>query len=498
MCALAKKSFIKSTTILGSSYLFILLYLYAAVSKLLDFETFTIQLAQSPLLSAYASIISWLVPGIEIAIAILLMFPRFRTIALYAAFILMVMFTAYIYIILNFSDFIPCSCGGVLEKLSWTQHLFFNIFFIILAGVAVFFAGRYSSKKTLLLLVTLSIIGIGIVALLFVFSEKKMHRNNAFVRRYPHHPIVPKDTLDLSYNSYYFAGRGNNAIYFGNFTAPLHVLSLSATTVDTISLRIDLPKNEIKYKYPRLRILDSLFYLFDGTVPIIHIGNLKKWKVIKTYHPLAYFTFAEPISANSMVIRSVSSLNGNNVLGIIELDSIPKVTMHPDVLTGNLDGYFDRDGQLIYNERLHKIIYVYYYKNKYVSALPDFSNVQLLKTIDTISLPQIDVKELEAAKEIHIGGMSTLVNRLSSSYGNYLFINSDRLGRFESEQILKEASIIDVYNIREKTYQFSFYLYHHNTEKLRSFNVYGNMLYALIGNKLYTFKIKEAFLNLEE
>src|SRR5690606_38729529 len=81
--------------------LFIVLFVYAATSKLLDFETFTVQLAQSPLLSAYAGIVAWAVPGLEILIAILLTIPKYRIPALYVAFTLMVMFTAYIYIILN-------------------------------------------------------------------------------------------------------------------------------------------------------------------------------------------------------------------------------------------------------------------------------------------------------------------------------------------------------------------------------------------------------------
>src|SRR5690606_8338155 len=119
MFATLNRKAVRSSVVNGICYLFVLLFVYAAVSKLLDFETFRVQLAQSPLLSAYAGIIAWLVPGVEILIALLLIIPRFRVVALYSSFLLMVMFTAYIYIILNYSDFVPCSCGGVLEKLSW-------------------------------------------------------------------------------------------------------------------------------------------------------------------------------------------------------------------------------------------------------------------------------------------------------------------------------------------------------------------------------------------
>lgn len=117
--------------------LLILLFVYAAVSKFLVFDEFKIQIGQSPVLTAYTTWFAWGVPFIEILISLMLVVPRFRLLALYAAFTLMVMFTTYIFIILNFSDFIPCSCGGVLEKLSWTEHLIFNIVFVVFAFIGV-------------------------------------------------------------------------------------------------------------------------------------------------------------------------------------------------------------------------------------------------------------------------------------------------------------------------------------------------------------------------
>jgi uncharacterized membrane protein YphA (DoxX/SURF4 family) len=114
-----------------------MLFVYAATSKLLDYQNFTIQLGQSPLLSPFAGILAWAVPGLELVISLFLLLPKYRLAALFASFSLMAMFTAYIYIILNYSAFIPCSCGGVLEKMTWDQHLLFNIAFIILAALAV-------------------------------------------------------------------------------------------------------------------------------------------------------------------------------------------------------------------------------------------------------------------------------------------------------------------------------------------------------------------------
>lgn len=119
-------------------YLFIVLFIYAAVSKLMDFENFQIQLAQSPLLSAYAGFISYAVIIVEIVIVLLLCIKRTQQIGLYASYGLMLAFTVYIYLIINYSDFVPCSCGGILEKLGWTEHLIFNLIFVVLAVIAIY------------------------------------------------------------------------------------------------------------------------------------------------------------------------------------------------------------------------------------------------------------------------------------------------------------------------------------------------------------------------
>ena len=117
--------------------LFVLLFIYTAVSKLMDYDETELSMSKSPIITEFAHILVWLVPVLEIVISLLLLWPKSTLWGLYSAFGLMVMFTAYIVFILNFSDHIPCSCGGVISSLSWSQHLIFNIAFIILALIAI-------------------------------------------------------------------------------------------------------------------------------------------------------------------------------------------------------------------------------------------------------------------------------------------------------------------------------------------------------------------------
>jgi len=119
------------------SFLFVLLFIYAASSKLFDFQKFQVQLAKSPLVAPFVGWIIWFVPVIEISVAVLLTIKKYQLIALYAAFTVMVSFTSYIIAILNFSEYIPCSCGGILQNMTWQQHLVFNIVFVGLGLVAI-------------------------------------------------------------------------------------------------------------------------------------------------------------------------------------------------------------------------------------------------------------------------------------------------------------------------------------------------------------------------
>jgi hypothetical protein len=127
--------------------LFIVLFVYAAVSKIIDVSKFKVQVGLSPLLTAFADWVVWGIPSIEILLALMLSSRRLRLIGLFGSFGLMVIFTTYIIAILEFSDFVPCSCGGILETLGWKEHLIFNLFFACLAVVGITLESRNRSEQ---------------------------------------------------------------------------------------------------------------------------------------------------------------------------------------------------------------------------------------------------------------------------------------------------------------------------------------------------------------
>jgi uncharacterized membrane protein YphA (DoxX/SURF4 family) len=141
---LLKESYKKSFIDLAA-FLFIFLFTYAAVSKLIDHQKFRVQLGQSPILTPVAGWIAWIIPAAEILISVLLVLPAYRIVGLYASFGIMVMFTSYIIAITRFSEYIPCSCGGVLQHMNWNQHLLFNLLLVLLSLTSILF---YQNKLT--------------------------------------------------------------------------------------------------------------------------------------------------------------------------------------------------------------------------------------------------------------------------------------------------------------------------------------------------------------
>jgi uncharacterized membrane protein YphA (DoxX/SURF4 family) len=127
----------KSTLVEIISLWFVILFLYTGVAKLMDFDVFKAQLEESPVLEPVAPIVTWGLPVIEFIVCILLFFPRWRLKGLYAAFGLMVIFTGYVIALLTTSTELPCSCGGIIEALSWQGHLIFNTSMILLSFASI-------------------------------------------------------------------------------------------------------------------------------------------------------------------------------------------------------------------------------------------------------------------------------------------------------------------------------------------------------------------------
>lgn len=120
------------------SFAIFLMFVYAAGSKLIDYKLFVFQMNMQPFDDKYTNILAFGLPILEFIIAALLIFKRTLLTGLWLSLILMIFFTGYIVLIeLNYYGTVPCSCGGIISKLSWSQHLIFNLFFVLISIIGI-------------------------------------------------------------------------------------------------------------------------------------------------------------------------------------------------------------------------------------------------------------------------------------------------------------------------------------------------------------------------
>jgi hypothetical protein len=121
--------------LLLSSGLLIMLWGYASFSKLADYGRFVaqMQLAPIPLMKHLAPVLGVTVPLAELALIGLLFSERFRKTGLWLSFLLLFSFTVYIAMMLLSGLRLPCTCGGLISKLGWRQHIIFNAFFMLIS-----------------------------------------------------------------------------------------------------------------------------------------------------------------------------------------------------------------------------------------------------------------------------------------------------------------------------------------------------------------------------
>ncbi|HUN01249.1 MAG TPA: hypothetical protein PLS00_00225 [Niabella sp.] len=132
------------------SGIILLTFCYTALSKLKEYETFTFIIGKSPLLAGIPNIVGVLLLTLEIIVVIMLFISSVRLKGLYLSLILLCAFILYISYMLIFAFDLPCSCGGVLDSLSWKQHLLLNfvLILIVIGGISSYKRAKSEARQT--------------------------------------------------------------------------------------------------------------------------------------------------------------------------------------------------------------------------------------------------------------------------------------------------------------------------------------------------------------
>jgi putative oxidoreductase len=132
-----------------SASIIALLWFYAAVSKLMNFEHFKEAIQKQPLWPAMKAVVTYGLLPFEILLGIMLITEKRVMRGLYLSAASFLLFFGYTALILSkvFGG-VPCACGGLIERMGWTFHLWFNLGFFALTLITIIIHKKERSRVT--------------------------------------------------------------------------------------------------------------------------------------------------------------------------------------------------------------------------------------------------------------------------------------------------------------------------------------------------------------
>ena len=133
----------KATYIALISIALLLMWIPVGLDKLIHFEVFKASIMRQPFSHTLGQVLIYTLPPLELLTAVCIVSSRFRLVGFGLSSLLMAAFTTYIGLaLLGMWEKLPCGCGSVISGMSWTQHFWFNLFFLALSIL-----GYYVERK---------------------------------------------------------------------------------------------------------------------------------------------------------------------------------------------------------------------------------------------------------------------------------------------------------------------------------------------------------------
>ena len=109
---------------------------YAGFEKFLRFESSRKAFHNQTFPGELAEALSYVVPGVELLIAMLLLFSATRWWGYLGSLLVLTVFITYVGLIwVGAFPRVPCNCAGIIESLGWAEHFVLNLGLI---GLAVY------------------------------------------------------------------------------------------------------------------------------------------------------------------------------------------------------------------------------------------------------------------------------------------------------------------------------------------------------------------------
>lgn len=322
-----------------------------------------------------------------------------------------------------------------------------------------------------------------VLSINYISKEKEEYN---FVRTSLHPTIKAEMYWDIGSNTHYVAGKVLNKIYLGDNLAPRKITIIETNTnqpikEDTIKVSEGLRKASL------ITVDSNACTVFDLVSYSVYKGSTMDWKATRFITNNSFFAEAVPVHHNTIIVRTFRDTVREYVLAKKTISS-PLTEFKTTLLEKQIDGLFCTDGMLHFNEKTNQVVYVYYYRNQFISMDTSLNLLYRGTTIDPVTTARIKTARLKDGS-VTLASPPYLVNNRSDTNGNYLFINSKIKAKNDDSELFNETSAVDVYSLPDGSYIQSFYIPEFLGHKIKEFKVFDSTLVAIQGHYLVTYNL---------
>ncbi|MGE8429619.1 MAG: MauE/DoxX family redox-associated membrane protein [Sphingobacterium sp.] len=127
----------------------IFFWLYVGMDKIWIHDAFELSLVHQPIIGVFAPVLSWLMPMLEISLAVLLFMPlkKLEYLGWSVSLLLILIFSIYIALgVFGVLKDAPCMCSSFLTNVNRITHLWINALLFMLSLVGFFLSSKPSHK----------------------------------------------------------------------------------------------------------------------------------------------------------------------------------------------------------------------------------------------------------------------------------------------------------------------------------------------------------------
>lgn len=302
---------------------------------------------------------------------------------------------------------------------------------------------------------------------------------NGFDRKVRSVDLRIKNKIDLGNANYDFAGWIGNRLYLRNVDVPFALVEVREGSIsDTI--HVNHPMTE-KITTAQIYVDSAFFYLGDLINYVIYKGSINDWTIHEQVNGPRFFSEYVPVSDSAIAYRTVT---GSETEYRLIIESAHQSFDGTGLIQTQIDGLFCTDGMLRFDQMTRSIVYIYFYRNQFIHTDLKLELLGRNPTIDTTNHAKISVAYNAKDKYASLSSPPNIVNRAVECSDGKLLVNSNLIADNESRDTFQSADVIDVYNLADGGYLFSFYIPRNNGYRLTHFELHESHLFVLRGSTL--------------